>query len=345
MTSEPRETGRPSGDDLSFVRVSHLTKHFLTKGGILTGGAKSVHAVDDVSFSIRRGETLGLVGESGCGKTTIGRLALRLAEPTSGSVTIDGTELFALEAPALRAFRRRAQIVIQDPYGSLNPRMTIGRIITEPLEIHRAGRSPERQARLAQLLDIVGLPASFADRFPHELSGGQRQRVGIARALALETSFLVCDEAVSALDVSIQAQIINLLQEIKRVRRLTLLFISHDLGVVRHIAERVAVMYLGQIVEIAPRERLFSGPGHPYTRALLDSVPRAVAGKRPVAAVSGDVPSPLSPPPGCRFHTRCPHVMDICRREDPAPRRLGPRHYAACHLLTDVPTATERMPE
>ena len=344
MTSDEHKSAAPFDGD--FVDVRGLTKHFSTKGGFLAGGGeRTVHAVDDVSFSIRRGEALGLVGESGCGKTTIGRLVLRLLEPSSGTVQIDGTNLFALSPTELREFRRRIQIVIQDPFGSLNPRMTIGGIISEPLEIHEVGNAAARAARLAELLDIVGLPQSFADRFPHELSGGQRQRVGIARALALETDLLVCDEAVSALDVSIQAQIINLLQEIKRARGLTLLFISHDLGVVRHVADRVAVMYLGQIVEIAPRAQLFAAPAHPYTKALLDAVPRAVVNSRPVATVSGDVPSPIDPPSGCRFHTRCPVTIDVCRHEDPVARRLSPRHFAACHLLADAPTVTERMPE
>ncbi|WP_306119089.1 MULTISPECIES: ABC transporter ATP-binding protein [unclassified Roseitalea] len=341
-------TDRPlaTTQEPAFVRVHGLTKHFhVGRGGLFGGGQKTVRAVDGVCFAIGKGETLALVGESGCGKTTVGRLVLRLIEPTDGTVAIDNCDIGALDDEAMRAFRRRIQIVIQDPFGSLNPRMVVGSIILEPLDVHGVGTPAERRARLAELLDLVGLPRDFAGRFPHELSGGQRQRVGIARALALETDFLVCDEAVSALDVSVQAQIVNLLQSIKKKRRLTYLFISHDLAIVRHVSDRIAVMYLGQIVEIAPKKTLFDAPAHPYTQALLEAVPRARAGERPVAAIAGDVPSPVAPPPGCRFHTRCPHVMDICRQQDPAARDLGGGHYAACHLLADKPVVDQRMPE
>jgi len=324
-----------------FVRVAGLTKHFTLGGkGLLGGQRQVVRAVDNVAFSIRRGETLAVVGESGCGKTTVGRLVLRLIEADAGRIEIGDADLRALDDAALRRFRRRIQIVIQDPFGSLNPRMTIGAIILEPLVVHGVGTNATRRARLAELLDMVGLPAEFAARFPHELSGGQRQRVGIARALSLETDFLVCDEAVSALDVSVQAQIVNLLQRIKREQGLTYLFISHDMAIVRHMADRIAVMYLGHIVETGPRTAIFEAPAHPYTRALLQSVPRSDPGQRPEPAVLGDIPSPIDPPSGCRFHTRCPHAADICRRVQPEPTRLGPAHTASCHLL-DPETAPQ----
>ena len=325
--------------EADFVRISGLTRHFRVGAkGLLGGQPQVVRAVDDVSFSIPRGETLAVVGESGCGKTTVGRLVLRLIEADAGRIEIGGTDLRALGDDALRRFRRRIQIVIQDPFGSLNPRMTIGAIITEPMVVHAEGTAATRRARLAELLDMVGLPAEFATRFPHELSGGQRQRVGIARALALETDFLVCDEAVSALDVSVQAQIVNLLQRIKRQQGLTYLFISHDMAIVRHMADRIAVMYLGQIVETGPKHAVFDRPAHPYTQALLASVPRSEPGTRPAPAVLGDIPSPIDPPPGCRFHTRCPHAGDICRTQQPRAMTLGEAHSASCHLLDpDIP--------
>ena len=317
-----------------YLRVSNLTKHFSAgRGGFFSGKRGVVRAVEDVSFSVARGETLAIVGESGCGKTTLGRLILRLIEADHGRIEIAGTDIRTLDDTAMRKLRRRLQIVIQDPFGSLNPRMLIGRAIMEPLDIHAVGTNTERRARLAELLDLVGLPQDFANRFPHQLSGGQRQRVGIARALALETDLLVCDEAVSALDVSVQAQIINLLQKLKRERGLTYLFISHDIAIVRHIADRIGVMYLGELVEIAPRARLFSTPAHPYTQALLKSAPRARVHERPEIVLKGDIPSPIDPPQGCRFHTRCPHVMEICRSTPPARTQLAPGHAARCHLL------------
>ncbi|WP_116597190.1 ABC transporter ATP-binding protein [Primorskyibacter marinus] len=318
-----------------YLRITNLTKHFrVGRGGLLGRKRPVVRAVDDVSFSIARGETLAVVGESGCGKTTLGRLVLRLIEADSGRIEIAGTEIRGLDHRAMQEFRRRVQIVIQDPFGSLNPRMLIGQAIMEPLDIHSVGTAKARRARLAELLDLVGLPQEFAARFPHQLSGGQRQRVGIARALALETDLLICDEAVSALDVSVQAQIVNLLQKLKHERHLTYLFISHDMAIVRHIADHIAVMYLGEIVEIAPKAQLFAAPAHPYTQALLKSVPRARVQERPKLAIKGDIPSPIDPPSGCRFHTRCPHVMQICRSTPPPRTTVGPNHGANCHLLT-----------
>ena len=315
------------------LEVEGLRKVFPGRRG------RDVRAVDGVSFSIARGETFGLVGESGCGKTTTGRLVLRLLEATSGAIRFDGRDLLALPPAELRAFRRNAQIVFQDPMSSLNPRMTVGELVTEPLVVHGVGDRASRWRRLLTLLDLVGLTPAHATRFPHEFSGGQRQRIAIARALALEPRLVVLDEAVSALDVSIQAQILNLLADLKDELGLTYLFISHDLGVVRHICDRVAVMYLGEIVEIAGKASLFSRPRHPYTEALLAAVPRIAEGKRRFEVLTGDVPSPSAPPPGCRFHTRCPRAMDVCRRLAPAMTEVAEGHTAACHLLTEAPVA------
>jgi len=316
------------------LEVERLIKHFpLKKRGLGFGPPPVVQAVDDVSFTIAKGETLGLVGESGCGKTTLGRLVLRLIAPTSGRIRFKGEDIATMPPAELRRLRRHMQIVFQDPFGALNPRMTVGEILEEPLVIHGLGDFASRQRRVARLLDLVGLAAGHALRFPHEFSGGQRQRIGIARALALEPDFVVCDEAVSALDVSIQAQIINLLKDLRGELGLTYLFISHDLGVVRHISDRVAVMYLGRLVELAPKRRLFSEPQHPYTQALLKAVPLAKAGHKRARTIKGDVPSPIDPPKGCRFHTRCPHVMDLCRRVEPRTITAAPGHEAACHLL------------
>jgi oligopeptide transport system ATP-binding protein len=320
--------------DELILEVRDLVKHFEVGGGLFGGPPGLVKAVDGVSFAIRRGETLGLVGESGCGKTTTGRCILQLERPTSGQVIFEGVDLTTLGQVELRAVRRRVQVIFQDPYSSLNPRMTVGQIIAEPLGVH--GIVPERRARetrMKSLLERCGLLPAMALRYPHELSGGQRQRVGIARALAMEPSLIVCDEPVSALDVSIQAQIINLLEELQADFGLTYLFVAHDLSVVRHISDRVAVMYLGKIVEITDRKALYDNPLHPYTQALLSAVPipdPAVEAGRERTVLGGEVPSPLNPPSGCVFHPRCPIAIDDCSRAVPELRQIHPEHRVAC---------------
>ena len=321
-------------NEAPILEVRNLVKHFPIGGGIFGGEAAVVKAVDGVSFSIRRGETLGLVGESGCGKTTTGRCILQLEKPTSGEIIFEGRDLATLTGGELRKVRRRLQVIFQDPYSSLNPRMTVGQIIAEPLAVHDI--VPDRAARAARVRELLGhaglLPA-MAHRYPHELSGGQRQRVGIARALAMEPALIVCDEPVSALDVSIQAQIINLLEELQAEFGLTYLFVAHDLSVVRHISDRVAVMYLGKIAEITDRKTLYESPLHPYTQALLSAVPipdPAVEAGRERIVLGGEVPSPLNPPSGCVFHPRCPIAVDDCRREVPLLREIRADHRVAC---------------
>lgn len=328
-----------SGRD-PLVAVSGLTKHFPVREGLIVEREVGrVRAVDDVSFTIGHGETLGLVGESGCGKTTTGRMVVRLLEPSSGSIRFEGQEISTLSGKDLRALRRDLQIVFQDPMSSLNPRMTAGELIVEPLVVHGVGDREEHARRLRRLLDLVGLLPHHAARFPHEFSGGQRQRIGIARALALSPRFLVLDEAVSALDVSIQAQVLNLLQDLRNELSLTYLFISHDLGVIRFICDRVAVMYLGEIVEIASKRDLFEAPRHPYTQALLASIPEVGVGSRRFRPLVGDVPSASNPPAGCRFNTRCPQATDLCRTARPPVVEVAPGHAAACHLLAPTPTS------
>ena len=319
------------------LEVRDLVKHYPGERTWLgLGRPRSiVRAVDGVTLTIPAGRTLGLVGESGCGKSTVGRTILRLTDVTSGTVRFEGQDVLALKGPALRALRRRMQIVFQDPYGSLNPRMTIGRTVREGLDIHNIGTSAQRPARVAELLSEVGLDPELDGHYPHELSGGQRQRVGIARALAVEPAFVVCDEPVSALDVSVQAQVLNLLADLRAKRNLTYLFIAHDLAVVRHIADTVAVMYLGRIVEHAPAARLYDAPRHPYTRSLLSAVPVPdPKAQRARIVLQGDVPSPARPPSGCPFHPRCPHPRknDRCRTELPLLREVAPGQQAACHF-------------
>jgi oligopeptide transport system ATP-binding protein len=316
----------------TILEVRNLVKHFpITKGFIFQKQVGAVRAVDDISFSIREGETLGLVGESGCGKTTAGRVILRLMEPTSGDVAFQGQNIFKLNREELRRMRRDMQIIFQDPYSSLNPRMTVGDIIGEPLEIHRLARGREKVRRVQELLEIVGLSPYHVNRYPHEFSGGQRQRIGIARALAVNPKLIICDEPVSALDVSIQAQVINLLEELQKEFKLTYLFIAHDLSVVKHISDRIAVMYLGKIVELAPADQLFEDPQHPYTEALLSAVPIPDPEiRRERIILPGDVPSPVNPPSGCRFHTRCMYAVESCRTDDPPFEEALTGHWVAC---------------
>jgi len=319
------------------VRVENLKKHFpIRRGFLIQRQVGAIKAVDGVSFDIYRGETLGLVGESGCGKTTTGRTLLQLYRPTSGSVHFEGEDLVDMKGEQLRRQRRKMQMIFQDPYASLNPRMTVGRIIREPLEVHDVGSVKERQDRVHELLRLVGMNPYFVNRYPHEFSGGQRQRIGVARALALNPSFIVCDEPISAFDVSIQAQVVNLLEDLQADLGLTYLFIAHDLSMVRHISTRVAVMYLGKIVELTDRDTLYSDPQHPYTEALLSAVPipdPEVEEERERVILEGEVPSPANPPVGCNFNTRCPKVMQVCHEVDPEFKEIAPGHWCACHLV------------
>jgi len=332
--------GAPADGEV-LLDVRDLTMHFpVYRGTIIQRQVGAVQAVDRVTFQVRRGRTLGLVGESGCGKSTTGRCIIQLNRPTAGAILFDGQDLCKLGAKEMRRMRRHLQIIFQDPYSSLNPRMTVREILGEPLEIHGLGANrAEREDRVDELLEVVGLSPAMADRYPHEFSGGQRQRIGIARALAVEPDFIVCDEPVSALDVSIQAQIINLLEQLQARFGLTYLFIAHDLSVVRHISDDVAVMYLGKIVEMAGRRELYDAPLHPYSKALLSAVPvpdPRVEARRRRILLTGDVPSPLNPPSGCRFHPRCPWAKPDCARSEPALAEARPRHLVACHYWDEI---------
>ncbi|NGQ97139.1 dipeptide ABC transporter ATP-binding protein [Brevibacillus sp. SYP-B805] len=316
------------------LEVTGLKKYFPIKGGVFGRVVQHVKAVDDISFTIYPGETVSIVGESGCGKSTTGRAILRLDEPTAGEIRFNGINLLALGKREMRRMRKDLQVIFQDPFASLNPRQTVGEILREALAIQQVVPKSQYTEKIMELLANVGMRPDSMDRYPHEFSGGQRQRIGIARALAVEPKLIVCDEAVSALDVSIQAQVLNLLKELQRKYRLAYLFISHDLGVVRHISDRVIVMYLGKIVEVADKQSLFANPQHPYTRALMSSIPlpdRRV--KRERILLSGDVPSPLHPPAGCRFHTRCPYAVALCKEKAPEMKAAGETHQVACHLI------------
>jgi oligopeptide transport system ATP-binding protein len=318
------------------VSVEDLKKYFPITRGVFQKHIGDIKAVDGISFFVRRSETLGLVGESGCGKTTTGRVVLQLYRPTAGNVFFEGQDLTSMKGEQLRHMRRKMQMIFQDPYASLNPRMTVGSIIGEPLEVHGIAKGKEKRERVQDLLNLVGMNPYFINRYPHEFSGGQRQRIGVARALALNPSFIVCDEPVSSVDVSIQAQIVNLLEDLQAQFGMAYLFIAHDLSMVRHISDRVAVMYLGKIVELTGRDELYSNPLHPYTQSLLSAVPipdPVVEERRKRIILEGDVPSPAHPPEGCHFNTRCPVVMDVCKKEDPEFEEVGAEHWAACHRV------------
>ncbi|MGX4773041.1 ABC transporter ATP-binding protein [Bradyrhizobium guangdongense] len=330
---------------MALLEVEGLVKHFVAERSLFGRVRSHFKAVDGVSFSLEAGKTLALVGESGCGKSTVSRLVLRLIEPDAGSVRFDRRDLLSLDADALRKFRREAQIIFQDPYASLNPRMTVGQILTEPLALHDLVPSAQRRERVAELLRLVGLEPRLARRYPHEFSGGQRQRIAIARALAVEPKLIICDEPVSALDVSIRSQILNLLRELQDRLGLAYIFVSHDLAVVKHIADRVAVMNLGCIVEEADADELFARPRHPYSRALLSAIPLPQPHvKRAKVVLQGEIPSALNPPAGCRFHTRCPFVIDRCRTEPPALAADGAGHATACHRVNELPPADTILP-
>ena len=331
-------TDKPVKDGQPLLRVENLVKHFQVERGLFGRDKAVVHAVDGLDFEIAAGDTMALVGESGCGKSTAGRLVLRLLEATSGKVWFDGEDLTSLKPAEMRARRRSLQMIFQDPYSSLNPRMTVEQTLTEPLALHGLARGRHRE-RAAELLDLVGLAPQYLQRYPHEFSGGQRQRIGIARALAVEPRLIVCDEPVSALDVSIQAQVVNLMQDLQKRLGLSYIFIAHDLAVVKHISSHVAVMYLGQIVEYADKKSLFAEPRHPYTQALLSAIPLPEPGaKRDRIVLQGDVPNPINPPPGCRFHTRCPHARARCFEEVPILRNDG-GHSVACHFWAEIATS------
>ncbi|MBR0775104.1 dipeptide ABC transporter ATP-binding protein [Bradyrhizobium diazoefficiens] len=330
---------------MALLEVEGLVKHFVADRSLFGRALAHVRAVDGVSFSLEAGKTLALVGESGCGKSTVSRLVLRLIEPDAGTVRFDGRDLRSLDAGALRAFRREAQIIFQDPYASLNPRMTVGQILSEPLALHDLVPAGRRGERVAELLHLVGMEPRLARRYPHEFSGGQRQRIAIARAFAVEPKLIICDEPVSALDVSIRSQILNLLRDLQDRLALAYIFVSHDLAVVKHIADRVAVMNLGQIVETAAADALFAGPRHPYSRALLSAIPLPQPrARRARVMLEGEIPSALNPPSGCRFHTRCPFVIDRCRNEAPGLVADGTGHATACHRVGDLPSADAILP-